>query len=78
LGATISAYLYGNRLFHWLAPLSLLGLIIVLPLGSVAAVVADSPRNLRMGVAIGLTIALALTAIAIALVESRSAPQTDD
>ncbi|GIV09677.1 MAG: hypothetical protein KatS3mg019_1768 [Fimbriimonadales bacterium] len=78
LSATISAYLYGNRLFHWLAPLSLLGLIIMLPLGSVAAVVADSPRNLRIGVAIGLTVALALTAIAIALVDSRSATQTDD
>ncbi|MDM7461728.1 MAG: hypothetical protein P3X24_008810, partial [bacterium] len=72
LGASLSAYLYGNRLFHWLAPLSLLGLIILLPLGSVAATLADSPRTTRIGIAIGLTVALAITAVAIAWLDRRS------
>lgn len=72
LGASLSAYLYGNRLFHWLAPLSLLGLIILLPLGSVAATLADSPRTTRIGVAVGLTVALAITAAAIAWLDRRS------
>ncbi len=72
LGAALSAYLYGNRLFHWLAPLSLLGLIILLPLGSVAATLADSPRTTRIGVAVGLTVALAITAAAIAWLDRRS------
>lgn len=78
LGAAASAYLYGNRLFHWLAPLSLLGLIVALPLGSVAAVVADSPRNVRIGVAVGLTVALAITAIVIALMDTRSETKISD
>lgn len=72
LGAAMSAFLYSNRLFHWLAPLSLLGLIIVLPLGSVAAVIADSPRNVRIGVAVGLTVALAITAIIIGIIDNRA------
>lgn len=66
LGAALSAYLYGNRLFYWLAPLSLLGLIIVLPLGSVVATLADSPRTMRVGIAVGLTVALIITAVAVA------------
>ncbi len=69
LSASLSAYLYGNRLFVWLAPLSLLGLIILLPLGSIAATVADMPRAVRMGVAIGLAVAAALTALLIAAVD---------
>ncbi len=69
LGAALSAYLYGSRLFPWLMPLSLLGLIIVLPLGSLAATLADMPRATRIGVAIGLSVALALTALAIAITE---------
>ncbi|MCS6919081.1 MAG: hypothetical protein NZM28_04870 [Fimbriimonadales bacterium] len=69
LGAVVSAYLYGDRLFPWLAPLSMLGLIIVLPLGSLAATVADMPRTVRIGVAVGLSLALALTAILLAIVE---------
>ena len=72
LGAALSAYLYGNRLFHWLAPLSLLGLIILLPLGSIVATLADSPRTTRIGVAVGLTVALAITAAAIAWLDRRS------
>ncbi|MCX7992848.1 MAG: hypothetical protein N2651_04170 [Fimbriimonadales bacterium] len=69
LGASLSAYLYGNRLFHWIAPLSVLGLIIVLPLGSLAATVADMPRATRIGVAAGLGIALTITAIGIAIID---------
>lgn len=72
LGAAMSAFLYSNRLFHWLAPLSLLGLIIVLPLGSVASVIADSPRNVRIGVAVGLTVALVITAIVIGMIDHRT------
>ncbi len=72
LGAALSAYLYGNRLFHWLAPLSVLGLIILLPLGSIVATLADSPRTTRIGVAVGLTVALAITAAAIAWLDRRS------
>ncbi|MCS6918145.1 MAG: hypothetical protein NZM28_00070 [Fimbriimonadales bacterium] len=69
LGAALSAYLYGSRLFHWIAPLSMLGLIIVLPLASIAATVADMPRAVRIGVAVGLSVALALTAVAIAIID---------
>lgn len=69
LGAAVSAFLYGNRLFHWIAPLSLLGLIIVLPLGSIAATVADMPRATRISVAVGLSVALAITAVVIAVAE---------
>ncbi|MCS7208973.1 MAG: hypothetical protein NZ874_05310 [Fimbriimonadales bacterium] len=69
LGAALGAYLYGNTLFRWLAPLSLLGLIVVLPLGSIAAVFADAPRATRIGIAVGLATALALTAILIAVVD---------
>lgn len=69
LSATLSAYLYGNRLFQWIVPLSMLGLIIVLPLGSIAATVAEMPRATRIGVAIGLSVALAITAVAIAITE---------
>ncbi|MFN4033158.1 MAG: hypothetical protein ACK4ME_05955 [Fimbriimonadales bacterium] len=72
LGAALSAYLYGNRLFHWLAPLSLLGSIILLPLGSITATLADSPRATRIGVAVGLTIALAITAAAVAWLDRRA------
>jgi hypothetical protein len=69
LGAAVSAFLYGNRLFHWIAPLSMLGLIVVLPLGSIAATVADMPRATRISVAIGLSVALAITAVVIAVAE---------
>ncbi len=72
LGAAMSAFLYSNRLFHWLVPLSLLGLIIVLPMGSLAAVIAESPRNVRIGVAVGLTAAIALTAIIIGILDNRA------
>ncbi|MCS7300650.1 MAG: hypothetical protein NZ556_03750 [Fimbriimonadales bacterium] len=76
LGATLSAYLYGNSLFRWLTPLGMLGLIVALPLASVAAVVADAPRTVRIGVAVGLSLALALTALLIALAD-RDAPTRD-
>jgi hypothetical protein len=69
LSAALSAYLYGNRLFGWLAPLAMLGLIIVLPLGNLAATVADMPRTVRLGVAIGMAIAAALTALVIAVAD---------
>jgi hypothetical protein len=69
LGAAIGAYLHGDRLFFWLAPLSMLGLIILLPLGNLAATVADMPRTVRLSVAIGLAIAAVLTAVAIALAD---------
>lgn len=69
LGAALSAYLYGNRLFHWMLPLSVLGLIVVLPLGAIAATVADMPRATRIGVAVGLSVALVITVIAIAIAE---------
>jgi hypothetical protein len=69
LGAAVSAFLYGNRLFHWIAPLSMLGLIVVVPLGSIAATVADMPRATRISVAVGLSIALAITAVVIAVAE---------
>jgi hypothetical protein len=76
LSAALSAYLYGNRLFGWLAPLAMLGLIIVLPLGNLAATVADMPRTVRLGVAIGLAIAAALTALVIAVADR--APNSPD
>ncbi|MFN3689574.1 MAG: hypothetical protein ACK4UU_01460, partial [Fimbriimonadales bacterium] len=76
LGAVLSAYLYGNRVFAWIAPLGMLGLIVVLPLGSLAATLADMPRATRIGIAIGLSVALALTALVIALAE-RDAPPSD-
>jgi len=69
LGAALSAYLYGNRLFHWIVPLSMLGLILVLPLGSLAATVADMSRATRVGVAVGLSVALAITAIVLVVAE---------
>jgi hypothetical protein len=69
LSAALSAYLYGNRLFGWLAPLAMLGLIILLPLGNLAATVADMPRTVRLGVAIGLAVAAALTALVIAVAD---------
>jgi hypothetical protein len=69
LSAALSAYLYGNRLFGWLAPLAMLGLIILLPLGNLAATVADMPRAVRLGVAIGLAVAAALTALVIAVAD---------
>jgi hypothetical protein len=69
LSASLSAYLYGSRLFAWLAPLAMLGLIILLPLGSLAATVADMPRAVRLGVAIGLAVAAALTALVIAVAD---------
>jgi len=74
LGAALGAYLHGDRLFFWLAPLSMLGLIILLPLGNLAATVADMPRTVRLSVAIGLAIAAVLTAVAIALADR--APKT--
>ena len=76
LSAALSAYLYGNRLFGWLAPLAMLGLIIVLPLGNLAATVADMPRTVRLGVAIGMAIAAALTALVIAVADR--APNSPD
>jgi hypothetical protein len=76
LSAALSAYLYGNRLFGWLAPLAMLGLIIVLPLGNLAATVADMPRTVRLGVAIGLAVAAALTALVIAVADR--APHSPD
>jgi hypothetical protein len=76
LSAALSAYLYGNRLFGWLAPLAMLGLIIVLPLGNLAATVADMPRTVRLGVAIGLAVAAALTALVIAVADR--APNSPD
>ena len=76
LSAALSAYLYGNRLFGWLAPVAMLGLIIVLPLGNLAATVADMPRTVRLGVAIGLAVAAALTALVIAVVDR--APNSPD
>jgi hypothetical protein len=76
LSAALSAYLYGNRLFGWLAPLAMLGLIIMLPLGNLAATVADMPRTVRLGVAIGLAIAAALTALVIAVADR--APNSPD
>ncbi len=76
LSAALSAYLYGNRLFGWLAPLAMLGLIIVLPLGNLAATVADMPRTVRLGVAIGLAVAAALTALVIAVADR--APSSPD
>jgi hypothetical protein len=69
LSAALSAHLYGNRLFVWLAPLSMLGLIILLPLGNIAATVADMPRAARLNIAIGLAVAAALTAVIIALAD---------
>jgi len=69
LSAALSAYLYGNRLFVWLAPLSMLGLIILLPLGNIAATVADMPRAVRFNIAVGLAVAAALTAAIIALAD---------
>jgi hypothetical protein len=69
LSASLSAYLYGNRLFAWLAPLAMLGLIILLPLGNLAATVADTPRAVRLGVAVGLAVAAALTALVIAVAD---------
>jgi hypothetical protein len=47
----------------------MLGLIIVLPLGNLAATVADMPRTVRLGVAIGLAVAAALTALVIAVAD---------
>jgi hypothetical protein len=76
LSALLSAYLYGSRLFAWLAPLAMLGLIIVLPLGNLAATVADMPRTVRLGVAIGLAVAAALTALVIAVADR--APNSSD
>jgi len=76
LSAALSAYLYGNRLFGWLAPLAMLGLIIMLPLGNLAATVADMPRTVRLGVAIGLAVAAALTALVIAVADR--APNSPD
>jgi hypothetical protein len=76
LSAALSAYLYGNRLFGWLAPLAMLGLIILLPLGNLAATVADMPRTVRLGVAIGLAVAAALTALVIAVADR--APHSPD
>jgi hypothetical protein len=76
LSAALSAYLYGNRLFGWLAPLAMLGLIIVLPLGNLAATVADMPRTVRLGVAIGLAVAAALTVLVIAVADR--APNSPD
>jgi hypothetical protein len=76
LSATLSAYLYGNRLFGWLAPLAMLGLIVLLPLGNLAATVADMPRTVRLGVAIGLAVAAALTALVIAVADR--APNSPD
>jgi hypothetical protein len=76
LSAALSAYLYGNRLFGWLAPLAMLGLIIVLPLGNLAATVADMPRTVRLGVAIGMAVAAALTALVIAVADR--APNSHD
>jgi hypothetical protein len=76
LSAALSAYLYGNRLFGWLAPLAMLGLIILLPLGNLAATVADMPRTVRLGVAIGLAVAAALTALVIAVADR--APNSPD
>jgi hypothetical protein len=76
LSAALSAYLYGHRLFGWLAPLAMLGLIIVLPLGNLAATVADMPRTVRLGVAIGLAVAAALTALVIAVADR--APHSPD
>jgi hypothetical protein len=76
LSAALSAYLYGNRLFGWLAPLAMLGLIIMLPLGNLAATVADMPRTVRLGVAIGMAIAAALTALVIAVADR--APNSPD
>jgi hypothetical protein len=69
LSASLSAYLYGNRLFAWLAPLAILGLIILLPLGNLAATVADTLRAVRLGVAVGLAVAAALTALVIAVAD---------
>jgi hypothetical protein len=69
LSASLSAYLYGSRLFAWLAPLAMLGLIILLPLGNLAATVADMPRAVRLGVAVGLAVAAALTALVIAVAD---------
>jgi hypothetical protein len=69
LSAALSAHLYGNRLFAWLAPLSMLGLIILLPLGNIAATVADMPRAVRFNIAVGLALAAALTAVIIALAD---------
>lgn len=69
LGASLGAYLYGNRLFRWLLPLGMLGLIIVLPLGSIAATFAQQPRLVRIGVAVGFALALAATAALIAALE---------
>lgn len=76
LSAALSAYLYGNRLFGWLAPLAMLGLIVLLPLGNLAATVADMPRTVRLGVAIGLAVAAALTALVIAVADR--APNSPD
>jgi hypothetical protein len=76
LSAALSAYLYGNRLFGWLAPLAMLGLIVLLPLGNLAATVADMPRTVRLGVAIGLAVAAALTALVIAVADR--APNSHD
>jgi hypothetical protein len=47
----------------------MLGLIVVVPLGSIAATVADMPRATRISVAVGLSIALAITAVVIAVAE---------
>lgn len=76
LSAALSAYLYGNRLFGWLAPLAMLGLIVLLPLGNLAATVADMPRTVRLGVAIGLAVAAALTTLVIAVADR--APNSPD
>ncbi len=76
LSAALSAYLYGNRLFGWLAPLATLGLIVLLPLGNLAATVADMPRTVRLGVAIGLAVAAALTVLVIAVADR--APNSPD
>ena len=69
LSAALSAYLYGNRLFAWLAPLAMLGLIVLLPLGNIAATIADMPRAVRFNIALGLAVAAALTAIIIAVAD---------
>ena len=69
LSASLGAYLYGSRLFGWLAPLAMLGLIILLRLGNLAETVADMPRAVRLGVAIGLAVAAALTALVIAVAD---------
>ncbi|MDW8052818.1 MAG: hypothetical protein RMJ83_10125, partial [Armatimonadota bacterium] len=75
LSASLSAYLYGNRLFHWLLPLGMLGLIVLLPLGSIAATFAQQPREVRIGIAVGFAIALAITATLVAMLDKERPAQ---